>query len=272
MFWSEHSVCSDCMFFFKLSNEDKKLLGTTISQKQFDFPFVVGYCTVSNLKHNYIFEVLFEYNPKSNCSYKKTGIYSIRTPFRCLECDECVVVINDPDGCKFFYCPTCEKTFYSLMIDTRCNLCKTQLYIYASNFFKCECKNCEKAVNVPVLPHIYPSIIPKGELCIHDKMVMDCQICLNSRKVKGNILGIEINEAIKRHGNRVITTREVEDYYYLKGLMWEKEIWRGIRVKRSQLYFDKYKILRYDEPLIDWSDSFDDIEDWSDSFDYSDLD
>lgn len=261
------SICENCAHFFSLSNRDRKLLEGTFSQFHTPISGVSGVCLRGNKGGDtYIDRILFNKFPLKYCNYKRAGERVFPTPYLCPSCSNHLFVKND-DGYKVFYCKNCKESFKSVMIDTKCRFCDKPLFLEAGDVFRCECKKCGKGIYIPILPQVYPSIIPKGEPCPHNKKIEECRICSITRTNNTSILYYEVKTVLTKQWDEAREKRtRYENSRHKHSGGW---VTGDIDDELDHLEESDYKIIsKYSSSknrILDWSDDLDDVEDWSDS-------
>ena len=235
MGWSANSICNNCVYCFTLSSKDKKLLETAFFQNSLQDSIIVGFC-IRGYKDSgrLIDRVLFDEYPLKHCNFKKTGESRFWTPYKCPICDE-YLFVNNSGGEKLFFCISCSRNFRSIEIKINCRFCNTPLTITSDLAYRCECKKCGKGIDIPVLPQVFPSIIPSDELCSHGNRSQDCELCKNFKISRTNILRDEIRAAINRQ--RESAKRSKENFQKTKKSF---SSFGGNYSDGEQAYFEEY--------------------------------
>ena len=130
--------------------------------------------------------------------------------------------------------------------------CKTNLFLEAEATYSYFCKKCEKKVEIPILPQVYPSLIPSGSKCLHNLEPSNCLKCSLAQFNHSNIIADEIEDAI----NERIREAEVE-----------QALFYSFEPTRKIVYEYDYDDDAYDEYSCDFDyDIFEDYdnykEDW----------
>ncbi len=194
--------CNRCIHYARLTAKEVIVLSPHLRKLNLDPGKIKGACMRPVLNPNLIIRSFLS-GDETGCFLFEKGFYREKLGVTCPSCQKGKMVITRPlinghpvimIACNRY--PDCKHWSKSIQLSTGCRTCGTMLELRCGEILEVVCPKCERPLEIPVSPRIWPALIKPSGGCVHTGDNSPCVVCDRSRNERKSLLELETPDRI----------------------------------------------------------------------------